>query len=161
MAASCSTDVLLRRRHLDRIHHGTTGLLLQILRAPVPELRPIEDRIQDGRSVAAAALPAMPDRRLRASTPPSPTLWQELQLIAWLAESLGSKYSMFPSSTFAGVAGLPGSAGGMVGIGLNCACAAVIRLSCSGDTRRESQRGEQRETTKRSHGPLLLPSCDA
>ena len=64
-----------------------------------------------------------------ASTPPSPMLWQELQLIAWLAESRGSKYSMAPSSTFAGVAGLPGNAGGAVGIGLNRALAAVIRLS--------------------------------
>ena len=54
-----------------------------------------------------------------ASTPPSPMLWQELQLIAWLADSRGSKYSMVPSSTLAGVAALPGSAGGAAGIGSN------------------------------------------
>ena len=46
-------------------------------------------------------------------------LWQELQLIAWLAESLGSKYSILPSSAFAGVVGFPGNAGGEAGMGLN------------------------------------------
>ena len=46
-------------------------------------------------------------------------------------QSLGSKSSIFPSSTLAGFVGLSGSAGGTVGIGLNFACAAVIRLSAA------------------------------
>jgi nitrate/nitrite transporter NarK len=58
-------------------------------------------------------------------------LWQELQLIAWLADSRGSKYNIFPSKSFAGVAGLPGNAGAVGGIGLNCACAAVINASAA------------------------------
>src|SRR6516162_3019162 len=45
------------------------------------------------------------------SAPPSPRLWQELQLMIWLADSRGSKKSIFPSSTLAGVAGLPGQLG--------------------------------------------------
>src|SRR5512135_2584106 len=49
-----------------------------------------------------------------ASAPPSPMLWQELQLMAWLADSRGSKYSILPNSIFAGVDALPGSSGGAV-----------------------------------------------
>jgi hypothetical protein len=34
------------RCHLDRIDERTTGLLLEIRRAPIPELRRVEDGIQ-------------------------------------------------------------------------------------------------------------------
>src|ERR1019366_3613166 len=54
------------------------------------------------------------------STPPSPILWHELQLIAWLADSRGSKKSILLSATFDGVAGLLPSVGGVAGIAENC-----------------------------------------
>ena len=47
----------------------------------------------------------------RLSSPPMPRLWQVLQLNNPLAESLGSKKSIFPSSTFSRVTGLPFTAG--------------------------------------------------
>src|SRR5690242_3892027 len=64
------------------------------------------------------------------STPPMPIMWQELQLIAWLSDRRGSKYSILPSATLSGVAGLPGSAGGVAGIGLNSCCARCCRSVC-------------------------------
>src|SRR5690348_5050058 len=59
-----------------------------------------------------------------------PIMWQELQLMAWLSESRGSKYSILPSTTLAGLAGLSGSAGGASGSGLNSPCACFIRADC-------------------------------
>src|SRR6187200_3396008 len=50
------------------------------------------------------------------STPPRLRLWQVLQLISQLEESLGSNHSIFPNSTLAGFAGLLLSAGADLGI---------------------------------------------
>jgi hypothetical protein len=59
-----------------------------------------------------------------------PTIWHELQLMAWLSDSRGSKYSILPSSTLAGVAALPGSGGALAGIGLNRPWACFIKAVC-------------------------------
>ena len=63
------------------------------------------------------------------STPPSPTMWQELQLMVCNSESLGSKYSILPSSTRSAVASTPGTAGGASGIGSKVDLAFSRRLS--------------------------------
>ena len=65
----------------------------------------------------------------RRSTPPSPRLWQVLQLISQLAESRGSKNSIFPSLTLAGVAGLPSSSGAVAGTGWNIPTARASNAS--------------------------------
>lgn len=52
-------DMLRRRGHFHRVDHGTAGLLLQILGAAVPELRGVENRVQDCRRIATAMLPAV------------------------------------------------------------------------------------------------------
>jgi hypothetical protein len=57
------------------------------------------------------------------SVPPRPMLWHEAQLMAWFADSRGSKYSIFPGSTFSFDATLPGRSGARFGIGLKSACA--------------------------------------
>jgi hypothetical protein len=75
-------------------------------------------------------------------------LWQELQLIAWLADSRGSKNSIVPSKTFAGVVGLPGNCGGAVGIGLNCCCAFVIRSFCARAGETKTQMKHSNETAR-------------
>ena len=52
----------LGRTHLDRIDDWPPGLLFEILGPAVPELRRVEDRVQNRRRVAAAMLPAVADR---------------------------------------------------------------------------------------------------
>jgi hypothetical protein len=53
------------------------------------------------------------------STPPSPTMRQEWQLMVCDSESRVSKYSILRSSIRSGVACRPGSSGGCSGMGSN------------------------------------------
>jgi hypothetical protein len=50
-------------------------------------------------------------------------LWQVLQLISQLEESRGSKNSIFPNSTLAGLEGFVFSVGAVDGMGLKAFCA--------------------------------------
>ena len=63
-------DAVGRVAHLDRRLHGALCLLLQVLRAAVPELRYVEYGVKDGGRVARPFLPLMPDRRfLKVNAP--------------------------------------------------------------------------------------------
>jgi len=56
-------DVFLRRhRHFDRVEHRALGLLLDIGRAAVPELRHVSGGVVDGRRVPVAVLSFVPFR---------------------------------------------------------------------------------------------------
>ena len=57
--------VLVGEGHFAGVGDGASGLLLQILRAAVPELGEVEARVEDGRGVDRAFLPAVADGALQ------------------------------------------------------------------------------------------------
>ena len=80
-AAQLLDHMLVGGSHLDRVDHRPACLLLEILGPPVPELGGVEYRIETVGALRPPRCQRWPSEVSIMSTPPSPMMWQELQLM--------------------------------------------------------------------------------
>ena len=85
--------------HLDRVGDRQLGLIFEVARAAVPELRVVVERVQHRRRVAVADLLLDADRGLAPSVKPLSGSWQVAQATLPSAERRPSKKSFSPSAT--------------------------------------------------------------